>query len=278
MKKVLGIIGSPRRLGNCEITVKEIARHISVPNELRLLRLADFEILPCRGCYACLFNERRCPQKDDFYKVLDAVIESDALILAVPTYFLGPNSCLKQFLDRGLALYAYLESLWGKPAVGVGIAGIKGKDGYTLLGIESFLKLIFSTIKQAQILYGALPGEVFLDAENKAAAQKLASALFGPPRELQGPRCPLCGGASFRFIEVDRVQCLLCSNFGTLNLDAGKPVLAIEPSSHELFLSKKAALEHEEWLIGMRARFMQNKKTLKEITGVYLKEGVWIKP
>jgi len=43
MKKVLGIIASPRRLGNCEIMVKEISGHIPEPHELNLLRLSDFD-------------------------------------------------------------------------------------------------------------------------------------------------------------------------------------------------------------------------------------------
>jgi hypothetical protein len=34
-KKILGIIGSPRKLGNCEIMVKEISKQISIPYELK---------------------------------------------------------------------------------------------------------------------------------------------------------------------------------------------------------------------------------------------------
>ena len=177
MKKILGIIGSPRRLGNCEIMVKEIGRQIPVPHELKLLRLSEFNIQLCKGCYRCLFDEKGCPQNDDFYTVLNAIIAADAIILAVPAYFLGPNAALKQFLDRGLAFYAHTEKLWGKPAVGIGIAGINGREGYTLLGIESFLSILLTDIKQRLIVYGALPGEVFLNEENKKTASELAKIL-----------------------------------------------------------------------------------------------------
>lgn len=64
MKKILGIIGSPRKLGNCEIMVKEISRQISIPHELNLLRLQDFNILPCRGCYTCLLKNGQCVLDD----------------------------------------------------------------------------------------------------------------------------------------------------------------------------------------------------------------------
>ena len=101
MKKVLGLIASPRRGGNCEIMVKEISRKIGQPCDLRLLALNEFNILPCRGCYRCLLNARRCVIADDFHRVLQAICEADALIVAAPTYFLGANASLSAFLTGG---------------------------------------------------------------------------------------------------------------------------------------------------------------------------------
>ena len=59
MKNVLGIIASPRRMGNSEILVKEISSNIPEPHRLNLLRLSDFNIKPCRACYLCLFKKER---------------------------------------------------------------------------------------------------------------------------------------------------------------------------------------------------------------------------
>ena len=120
MKNVLGIICSPRKLGNCEIMVKEVSRQVTVPHTLKLIRLHDMDILPCKGCYRCLFDNGQCPLGDDFLKVLHEVVEADALIISVPTYFLSANSMLKRFLDRCLAAYGHIDKLWGKPAVGIG--------------------------------------------------------------------------------------------------------------------------------------------------------------
>ena len=174
MKKILGIIGSPRKLGNCEIMVKEISRQISIPHELNLLRLQDFKILPCRGCYQCLYNTEQCVLEDDLVPVINAMIDADALIVSVPTYFLSVNACIKGLLDRGLSFYSQIEKLWQKPAVGVVTAGIEGKEGYSLLGIQSFLKLILAENKGSRIVYGALPGEIFMNPENKQTAAELA--------------------------------------------------------------------------------------------------------
>ena len=150
MKKILGIVSSARRLGNCEIMVKEVFRNLAEPCELNLLRLTDFQIDPCRGCYGCLFNEGQCVIDDDCATVLEAIASADAVILAAPAYFLSAHSALKRFLDRGLSFYGSVDQLWGKPAVGVAIAGIPGMEGSTLLGIESFLKLILADIRLAR--------------------------------------------------------------------------------------------------------------------------------
>jgi len=258
--------------------VKEISKNISIPHKLLLLRLSDFDIKPCKACYKCLFKDERCIRKDDFNLALNSIIDADALIVAAPAYFLGANSCLKRFLDRGLAFYAHVDKLWGKPAVGVGIAGIKGKEGYTLLGIESFLSLILSKNKQSTVIYGALPGEIFLNDDNKQVAFKLATSLFGPVFKKSGPTCPLCGGDTFRFLDKNMVRCMLCSNAGTVLIEKDPPVFEINQSEHELFLTKEQALEHRAWLIGMKDRFVKHKEKLKEISLAYRSGGVWIKP
>jgi multimeric flavodoxin WrbA len=277
-KKVLAIIGSPRRLGNCEIMAKEISRNVPEPHELELLRLNDFKILPCRGCYHCLFKTGACVLEDDFQRVIDAIKGADALMVIAPAYFLGPNACLKRLLDRGLAMYAHADGLWGKPAVGVGIAGIVGREGYTLLGVESFLKLLLADLKQSQMIYGALPGEIFLDERNKQAAAAMGAALFGPAAPRAEPACPLCGGQTFRFLGADRVRCMLCSNAGTLSLAGGAIRFDIVSGAHEMILSREDALIHKEWLVGMKSRFMLEKDKLKAISTVYRKQGRWVTP
>lgn len=277
MKTVLGILGSMRRLGNCEVMTKEISRRIGVPHRLQLLRLPEFDIAPCRGCYTCLAKDA-CVIDDDYAGAAAAMLQADMLIVAAPTYFLGPSAILKRFTDRGLSLYPHVEHLWGKPAVVVGIAGIAGKEGYTLLGLENFVNMLFGDLKMGRIVYGALPGEVFLNDENLQTAAALADALAGKASMESGPRCPLCGGRTFRFLGKDRVRCMLCSNAGTLSMEGVEPRFQMHRSAHEFFLTREDALAHKDWLVGMKSRFLEHKKALKQISLEYRGDGDWIRP
>jgi multimeric flavodoxin WrbA len=278
MKKILGIIGSPRQLGNCEIMIKEIARNIPEPSELLLLRLSDFNIQSCRGCYNCLSENAQCVLKDDFEKVLDALCIADAIILAAPTYFLGANAILKRVLDRSFRLYSRIDDLWGTPSVGICIAGIEGKEGHGLLGVENFLKFTMTDMKLTRVVYGALPGEVFLCAEKRKTAVALAHALFSPARQTDSYRCPVCGGDTFRFLDGTHIRCMLCSNSGMIDLSSGSPAMVIQKSKQDLFLTKEEALKHREWLRGMKTRFLSMKSDLKSVSVKYREDGKWITP
>lgn len=277
MKTVLGIVGSMRRLGNCEIMTKEIGRRIAEPHRLKLLRLPEFDIAPCRGCYTCLVKDQ-CVIDDDYARVVEALLEADMLVVAAPTYFLGPSAILKRFTDRGLSLYPHIENLWAKPAVAAGIAGIAGKEGYTLLGLENFVKMIFGDLRMSRIVYGALPGEVFLNEENLDTAAALAAALSNESAGPLEPCCPLCGGQTVRFLGSNRVRCMLCSNAGTLSMEGKVPRLHMQRSRHEFFLTRDDALAHKQWLVGMKSRFLQHKKPLKQISLEYREDGQWVRP
>jgi len=278
--EILALVGSPRRLGNSELMAKEISRCISEPHRLKLVRLPEMDIGPCRACYACLFDERTCPQKDDFPQIFEALVKSDALILAVPTYMLAANASLKQFLDRGLSLFTRIEQLWGKPAVAVTIAGIPGMEGYTKLCLDSALRLIGAQPKASEVVYGALPGEVFMNETNRQMADRLARALLGPTPDWEDEpwRCPACGGDTFRFLESHRLRCMTCSSPGNIQLQNDQISLAVDAPEDHFFLTLEGARHHLHWLQGMKQRFLETKKELKSICLDYLHEGEWLEP
>ena len=136
----------------------------------------------------------------------------------------------------------------------------------------------FTDCKMTRVVYGALPGEVFLNEANRSTAADLSRGLFDPASETVGPRCPVCSGDSFRFLGGSDIRCLLCSNRGTMDAGFGTPIITIEQSDHEMFLSKAELLKHKDWLIGEKARFIEKKDALKAVSLDYREGGNWIKP
>jgi len=278
MKTLLGIVASPRKYGNSELLVKEVHRCLKGEWRLRLARLPELNIGPCRACYKCLSGSMRCARDDDFGLVLDALVHCDAYAVAAPAYFLGANASLKRLLDRGLAFYAHAEALWGKPAVGLAVAGIEGKEGYTKLVVDSFVKLALGDHRGSEVVYGALPGEVFLEGEGKAAAARLARALE-EGREEEGddvPRCSLCGSDTFRFLPGGRARCMLCSSSGKWRVEGGRWVPEMDAGSHPLFLTCEDVTRHREWLKTMKDRFMTRREELKAVAKPYAGRGAWL--
>lgn len=273
---ILGVVCSPRRLGNCELIIKEISARLSTPHRLKLLRLPRFQIHPCNACYTCL-QTGQCCLEDDLHAVLEAMCKADALVVAAPTYFLGPPACLKSFLDRGLSFYSHADSLWGKPALGAIIAGIPGKEGYTKLGVESFLKCLLADIRSSGVFYGALPGEILQDEGNLERIAEFGAALEGGRSESEG-FCPVCGGDTFRFLSPDRVRCMLCSNEGDARRTEDGIALTVRSGEHEIFTDRETALGHADWLRGMKERFKDKKRELLSLSKQYKDVGEWIEP
>lgn len=267
MKRVLGVIGSPRRMGNCELVVKEIAARLPEPAQLSMVRLVDKDIRPCKACYRCLTGE--CPIQDDFRMVLDAIASADGLIVAAPVYLLGAHSSLQRFLDRGLQFWKRLDDLIGKPAVGVALAGVRDGEGASLLGVENFLRAMGMEVRGRAVIHAALPGEALISEEGRAAAARMAKALFSPEaRPAEAPSCTECGGTYFEFRGGSRIFCLLCGAGGSISSDVEGIRLATTPPAHS-WRGPAARKAHGEWLIGMKEKYLRERERLKEVASAY---------
>jgi flavone/flavonol reductase len=103
--KVLGI-SFGRKMKNCEILVKHALMEAEKAGaEVSFIRMVDLDVKTCTGCGGCgksLDNggNGRCIIKDDLPYVDEAVLNSDAIIVAAPVYALGPSGQLKQMADR----------------------------------------------------------------------------------------------------------------------------------------------------------------------------------
>ncbi len=100
MKKILGIMGSPRMNGNTHILVGKIlegARDNGASAEIILLK--DMDIKECDGCHTC-WKGSDCSKKDDMNNIYPKIIESDIMVFGTPVYWYGPTALMKAFIDR----------------------------------------------------------------------------------------------------------------------------------------------------------------------------------
>ena len=263
MKSVFGIVGSPRRAGNCELLVKEIAARLPEPAALRMVRLVEKDIRPCRACYRCLTGD--CPIDDGFGAVLAALLAADAVIVAAPAYLHGTHSSIQRFLDRGLHFWRHVDALAGKPAVAVATAGMEDGEGFALMGVENFVRVSGMTLMGRALVRAALPGEALISEEGRAVAARLAAALFAPaaPRP-EGPACTECGGTYFEFRGGNRVYCLMCGGSGTVSADGGAVRIETRPPAHT-WRGPEAMKAHGLWLIGMKEKYRREREALKGV-------------
>jgi multimeric flavodoxin WrbA len=104
--KVVSLLGSPRERANSSMIAERFcATAQKLGAEARTFALNDLNFRGCQGCMACKTKLDRCVLEDDLTEVLEAVRETDVLVLATPVYFWDVTSQLKAFLDR---TYSYL--------------------------------------------------------------------------------------------------------------------------------------------------------------------------
>ncbi|RMG57263.1 MAG: hypothetical protein D6713_10015 [Deltaproteobacteria bacterium] len=267
--KIFAIIGSPRKRGNSEMGARFLASLASAES-FQFVRLASKTIKDCRACYRCL--EGSCPLEDDYGLILEKILEADGVIVAFPSYFFGENAAAKRFLDRGLQFYRHFETLRGKPAVGFVTAGMEFGEGYAKLALDNMIERMGLENRGTDVLYGALPGEIFLRKENFGKMEKLAGALTGGERVRREGEisCEVCGYSYFDFAREGTVSCLIC---GTRYEVKVSPELSrIEGSGVHLFDLDKL-VEHRQWLIGMKQRFLAVRDELKRVIAENLRPG-----
>jgi multimeric flavodoxin WrbA len=102
MKKVLILIGSPRKKGSTAILAAEAARGLKEQGvETHTLFLNDLEIKGCQACYWCKRNDlTACAVKDDMQEIHRLVQDCDGIIVATPIYFGTVTAQAKAWLDR----------------------------------------------------------------------------------------------------------------------------------------------------------------------------------
>ena len=126
MKKILGIMGSPRKQGNTHALVTGIlagAKSCGAATT-EIVFLGDLNIKECNGCHVC-WTGKECTKADDMWKLYTKVAESDAIIFGTPVYWYGPTALMKGFIDRFVYFNCDLHR-----------AGVRNKDVAVVIPFE----------------------------------------------------------------------------------------------------------------------------------------------
>jgi multimeric flavodoxin WrbA len=109
VKKVLVLLGSPRRKGNSAILAEQISRGAkSAKAKVETICLHGKKIAPCNDCFACQKKSSKgCAIRDDMQDIYLKLIEADAWVIASPVYWFTMSAQTKIFMDRCFALPAY---------------------------------------------------------------------------------------------------------------------------------------------------------------------------
>ena len=107
-RKIIGVVGSPRKNGNSDIVLKYImsgARKENVLTEGIYLR--DYQFQPCIGCERCR-KEKICTGLNDGMSLLyPKIVQSQGLILISPTHNYNVTAWTKAFIDRLYCFYTF---------------------------------------------------------------------------------------------------------------------------------------------------------------------------
>lgn len=130
---VLALQGSPRKQNTEALCKPFIGELESRGASVTYLRLADMQIHPCRGCYACqqVTGEYGCAVHDDMYFVIEQLRKADLVVLATPIFTWYCTGEMKAMLDRLYGMNKFYGSgsgtLW-KPGVRVAIIATHGYE------------------------------------------------------------------------------------------------------------------------------------------------------
>jgi len=106
--KLLIIKGSYHKHGFIAYLVEEVVKgykSINEDNEVEIIDLLDANVKFCKGCYACVRDDKnksigKCVTDDDMTVILEKMLEANRLVLASPVYYAGLTALMKSFVER----------------------------------------------------------------------------------------------------------------------------------------------------------------------------------
>lgn len=286
MANILGLVGSARRWGNSELLVRQVLRGAEAEGAAgQLLRLTDLRLDSCTGCLRCAIGSQPCRLDDDMAWLVETIRAADGLVLAAPTYFLGPAAVIKLVLDRMLMVAGRVDEALPslQPAVTIATAGLEGWRGVSLPFLNALTAAFGFRPIESLTAVAPGPGEVLLD-EALMERVFLAGRRLGrgelEPAPAKPNVCPVCRCDSF-IIHGERAVCPICAREATVELGAEGVRLRFDPAaSDDHRWTPERLREHMVgWVQATGPRFLARRAEIKERRLPYRRMGVeWLCP
>jgi uncharacterized Zn finger protein (UPF0148 family) len=252
---------------------------------IQMLRLTDLHLDSCTGCMRCVIGGKPCPLDDHMAWLVDVIGGSDGLVLAVPTYFLGPAAILKLVLDRLLMVTGKVDQALPqtRPAVTMATAGLEGWRGVTLPFLNAFAAAFgFRPIERLTAVAPG-PGEVLLDDELLARVLEAGHRLGRREMEPSQPTlnvCPICYCDSF-VLNGSLATCPVCGREATVEMEAGDVRLHFHQvqSTHQRWTPEGLRAHMVDWVMATGPRYMERRPEIKARRRPFRQMDVdWLQP
>jgi len=105
-KKVLILMGSPRKTGNSAVLAEHLANGVRGEGaHVETLYIHGMDINPCTGCDECQGEDANgCIIDDGMQDVYGKLREADSIVFASPIYWFSVTAQLKMVIDRIYAI------------------------------------------------------------------------------------------------------------------------------------------------------------------------------
>ena len=179
--KVIGINGSSHKDGNTAIIIGKVFDELNKEGiETELIQLADYDIEPSRGCFACKGHGNCVFTKDGFTEIFSRIVEADGIILGSPVYSADVSATMKAFLERGGVVVATNPGLL-RHKVGASVAAVRRGGGMTTVDTMNHFMLNKEMIVVGStywnMVYGKNVGDVLSDDEGMANMRNLGENI-----------------------------------------------------------------------------------------------------
>lgn len=249
--KVLGI-SAGRKNSNSDILLKEALVECEQQGaDVTMISLRDYNIQDCTGCTSCTIGMSQgknvgcvLDNKDDKKKIMEVLLDADAVIFSAPTYDLMACSTFAKFAQRSLSYEtSFLETIGAiahKDRVSALIAVGGSTRSWQSMALESMQAAMFTLdLKVVDMLLATrvpAPAQCLLHHEllekSRKIGQNIMTAVNTPAQERKwlGEEdmgwCPNCHSNALILGEVQwdglhfPVECQVCGAGGTLEKTA----------------------------------------------------------